>query len=370
MADKDYYSVLGVSRDASPEEIKKAYRQLARKFHPDVSSEADAEERFKEINGAYEVLSDPEKRQMYDRFGTVSPTGNGFGDYRDPFDIFAEVFGNLGGFGFGQGRQSAPRGRDLRVSLDITFEEAAFGVEKTIEVQRAEACDTCHGTGAEPGTRPERCADCNGAGKVRRTQQTFLGAFVNITPCPTCNGSGTIIRTPCHSCHGSGRVRKARRIPVRVPAGVDDGISVRLAGGGEPGEHNAPPGDLYVGLRVQPHPYFKRRDNDVIVELKVNVAQATLGAMVPVPTLDGTQEITLQPGTQPNSVIRLRGLGIPHLRGNGRGDQLIVVQVAIPTKINESQRHLFENLAESLGTAVVVEEKQGIVDRIKDALGL
>ncbi|HOS80547.1 MAG TPA: molecular chaperone DnaJ [Anaerolineae bacterium] len=370
MAEKDYYSVLGISRDASQEEIKKAYRQLARTYHPDVNSDPGAEEHFKEINGAYEVLSDPEKRQMYDRFGTVSPSGNGYGDFRDPFDIFAEVFGGLGGFGFGQGRQSVSRGQDLRVSVDITFEEAAFGVEKTLEVQRAEACDTCNGTGAEPGTRPERCPTCNGAGKVRRTQQTFLGSFVNITPCPTCNGTGTVVRTPCHACHGSGRVRRTRRVPVNIPAGVDDGMSVRLPGGGEPGEHNAPPGDLYVAIHVQPHPHFRRRDNDVIMELKVNVAQAALGTVVSVPTLEGPRDVTLQPGTQPNTVIRLRGLGIPHLRGNGRGDQLVIVQVAVPTKLSDSQRQLFEDLAQSLGTAVVVEEKQSFVDRLKETLGL
>lgn len=370
MPERDYYSVLGVPRDAAQEEIKKAYRQLARKYHPDVSTEPDAEERFKEINSAYEVLSDPEKRQMYDRYGTVSPIGNGFEDFRDPFDLFAEVFGNLGGFGFGQGRQGPTRGRDLRTSIEITFEEAAFGVEKTIEVQRAEVCDTCHGSGAEPGTRPERCNHCNGAGKVRHTQQTFLGAFVNITPCPTCGGSGTVVRTPCHGCRGTGRVRRTRRIPIRVPAGVEDGINVRLPGAGEPGERNAPPGDLYVSIHVQPHPYFKRRDNDVLVELKINVAQAALGATVQVPTLEGPQDITIQPGTQPNTVIRLRGLGIPELRGNGRGDQLVIVQVAIPTKLTETQRELFENLSQSLGTATVVEEKQSIVDRIKDVLGL
>ncbi|MBN1259572.1 MAG: molecular chaperone DnaJ [Anaerolineae bacterium] len=370
MANKDYYGVLGVPRDAPQDDIKKAYRKLARKYHPDVSSEPEAEERFKEINEAYEVLSDAEKRQMYDRFGTVSPNMGGFSDFRDPFDIFAEVFGNLGGFGFGQGRPSARRGRDLRTAVEITFAEAAFGTEKPIDVQRREVCDTCGGNGAEPGTQAERCTECGGTGQVRRVQQTFLGSFVNIMPCPTCNGSGTVIRTPCHTCHGSGIIRRNRRISLRIPAGVDDGLSIRLAGSGEPGERGGTPGDLYVNIQVRPHPYFKRRENDVMVELRINVAQATLGSVVKVPTLEGDHEVTIPPGTQPGSVLRLRGLGVPHLRGNGRGDQLVIVQVAIPTQVSDEQRNLFKSLAKSLGTESIVEEKQTFVDRIKEALGL
>ncbi len=373
--DRDYYEVLGVSRDASQEEIKRAYRQLARKYHPDVNSEADAEENFKEVNAAYEVLSDPQKRAMFDRYGVDGPPGLGgfdFGGMRDPFDIFAEVFGNLGGFGgFGRSGRAGPRrGGDLRVSVELTFEEAAFGVEKMVDVRRQEACAACNGSGAEPGTQPERCPECNGSGQVRRAQHTFLGSFVNITTCPKCNGKGTIVKNPCHECNGSGRVYAHRRISVTVPPGVDDGVTMRLAGQGEPGDLGGPSGNLYVSLHVKPHTYFKRREDDVIVEVQINIAQAALGDEIMVPTLDGEREITIPAGTQVGTVFRLRGLGTPHLRGTGRGDQLIVVQVAVPKRLTQRQRELFQELAETLGTEIVIEEKQGFVDRVKEAFGL
>ncbi|HQK14166.1 MAG TPA: molecular chaperone DnaJ [Anaerolineae bacterium] len=377
---RDYYEVLGVPRNASQEDIKRAYRQLARKYHPDVSTEPDAEERFKEVNAAYEVLSDTEKRAMYDRFGTDVPNGFGGFDFggaaRDPFDIFAEVFGNLGGFGgfggFGQtGRAAGPtRGNDVRSSLDLTFEEAVFGVEKDVEVQRYEVCPVCNGSRAEPGSSVEQCPECRGAGQVRHTQRTFLGSFVNIVTCPRCNGKGTIVTKPCHECNGNGRVYVRRKIKATIPAGVDDGVTIRLAGQGEPGERGGPPGNLYVVLNVKPHPFFKRRNNDIILELQINVAQATLGDTVKVPTLDGERQITIPPGTQSGAIFRLRGLGIPYLRSNGRGDQLIVVQVAIPTRLTAKQKELFQELAGTLGSETVVEEKMSFVDRVKEALGL
>ncbi len=371
MANKDYYQVLGVTREASQQDIKQAYRRLARKYHPDVNDATDAEERFKEINEAYEVLSDTEKRSMYDRFGTVKPGVGGFNGFHDPFDIFAEVFGNFGGFGFGTGTRRGPhRGRDIRSRLDITFEEAAFGVEKEIAVQRMEACDRCDGSGAEPGTQPQRCPECNGTGQVRRAQQTFLGSFVNISECPRCEGKGKIVTNPCQNCQGSGKVYHRRRLSVRIPAGIENGMSIRLAGEGESGERGGPPGNLYVNVHVKPHPYFKRRDSDVIVELKVNMAQAALGTQVSLPTLDGEREIAIPAGTQPNTVLRMRELGIPHLRGNGRGDQLVIVQVAIPKHLTGEQQSLLEDLATTLGTEVVVEEKHGFVDRLREALGL
>lgn len=371
MANKDYYKVLGVPREASQQDIKQAYRRLARKYHPDVNGAPDAEEHFKKLNEAYEVLSDTEKRSMYDRFGTVKPGMGGFEGFHDPFDIFAEVFGNLGGFGFGTGTRRGPhRGRDIRSRLDITFEEAAFGVEKEIAIQRMEVCDRCDGSGAEPGTQPQRCPECNGSGQVRRAQQTFLGSFVNISECPRCEGKGTMVTDPCQECQGSGKVYHRRRLNVRVPAGIEDGMSIRLAGEGEPGERGGPPGNLYVNVHVKSHLYFKRRDSDVIVELKVNIAQATLGTRVNVPTLEGEREIAIPAGTQPNTVLRLRDLGIPRLRGNGRGDQLVVVQVAIPQQLSDNQQALLEELASTLGTEVVIEEKQGFVDRLREALGL
>ena len=372
---RDYYEVLGVPQEASQEEIKRAYRQMARKYHPDVSTETDAEERFKEVNSAYEALSDPEKRSMYDRYGTDVPNGFGgfdFGGGRDPFDIFAEVFGNLGGFGgFGQTSRTGPRrGGDVRSSVEITFEEAAFGVEKEVDVQRQEVCPTCDGSRAEPGTSADQCPDCRGAGQVRHTQRTFLGSFVNIVTCPRCNGKGSIVAKPCHECNGQGRVYRRRRIKVAIPAGVDDGVTIRLAGQGEQGERGGPPGNLYVTLNVKPHTYFKRHNNDVILEMQINVAQAALGDSVKVPTLDGERQITMPAGTQSGAIFRLRNLGIPYLRGNGRGDQLIVVQVAVPTHLSTEQKELFQQLASTLGTEVVVEEKLGFVDRVKEALGL
>ena len=372
---QDYYNTLGVSRDATPEDIKKAYRSMARKYHPDVSSEPDAEDKFKEINAAYEVLSDSEKRALYDRYGTDVPQGFGgfdFGAGRDPFDIFAEVFGNLGGFGgFGRtGRAGPRRGNDLRTDLRITFEEAAFGADKEVEIRRQELCTVCQGSGAEPGSSPETCPECQGSGQTRQVQHTLLGSFVNITTCPQCQGKGSIVRTPCHECHGSGRTYQNRRIQVAIPAGVDDGVTIRVSGQGEPGEMSGPNGNLYITLNVQPHPYFKRRANDIILELKVNVAQAALGDSVTVPTLDGERQITIPPGTQSGAIFRLRGLGIPQLRGNGRGDELIVTQVDIPKHLSEEQKALFQQLGTTLGTEVIIEEKQSFVDRVKEALGL
>lgn len=371
----DYYGVLGVSRDATQEEIKQAYRRLARKYHPDVSTEPDAEERFKEVNSAYEVLSDSEKRAIYDRFGKEGPPGFGgfdFGGMRDPFDIFAEVFGNLGGFGgFGRSGRSGPRrGGDVRTGLELSFEEAIFGAEKEVEVQRYDTCTACGGSGAEAGTSPERCPECNGSGQTRQVQHTLLGSFVNIGTCNRCRGAGSIVKTPCKECQGSGRVFGHRRIQVSVPAGVDDGITIRLSGQGEPGDLGGPSGNLYITLNVKPHAFFKRRNNDIILEMKVNVAQAALGDTVTVPTLDGERQISIPAGTQSGAVFRLRGLGVPQLRGNGRGDQLVVVQVAIPTQLSGEQRELFKQLASTLGTEVVVQDKQSFVDRVKEALGL
>lgn len=371
----DYYETLGVSREASQEDIKRAYRQLARKYHPDVSREQEAEERFKEVNAAYEVLSDPEKRSMYDRFGVEGPPGFGGFDFgsggRDPFDIFAEVFGNFGFGGFQQTTRSGPRrGNDLRTRLVIDFKEAVFGAEKEVTLQRREVCTVCGGNGAQPGTKPEPCSECKGAGQVRRVQNTFLGSFVNITACPKCNGRGSVVQTPCHECRGSGHAYRQRRIQVSVPAGVDNGVTIRLNGQGEPGELGGPHGNLYITLEVKEHEFFKRRGNDVILELQINVAQAALGSTVTVPTLEGERDIAIPEGTQSGAIFRLRGQGVPHLRSSQRGDQLVVVQVVVPASLTREQRELFQQLAESLGMEVVVTEKQSFVDRIKEALGL
>lgn len=372
---RNYYEVLGVSQDASADVIKKAYRKMARKYHPDVNHESDAEERFKEVNEAYEVLSDSEKRSIYDRYGEEGLQGMGgfdFGGMRDPFDIFAEVFGDLGGFGGfgGRGRQGPRRGNDIRTRLTISFEEAVFGVDKEVEIRSQETCPVCDGSGAEPGTSPETCPECGGSGQTRQVQRTILGSFVNITTCQRCEGQGTVVKSPCHRCHGAGRIYQERKISVSVPAGVADGMTIRLSGQGEPGERNGPRGNLYITLNVKSHEFFKRRNNDVMLELKINVAQAALGDAIKVPTLDGEREITIPAGTQSGAIFRLRGMGVPVLRGSGRGDQLIVVQVAIPDSLSDEQRDLFKQLADTLGTEVVVQEKQGFVDRLREALGI
>ncbi len=368
---RDYYEILGVSRNATQDEIKRAYRQLARKYHPDVSTEPDAEARFKEINEAYQVLSDPEKRAAYDRFGHAGAPGVGFDfGFRDPFEIFEEVFGV--DFGFRTGRRRGPRrGADLRYDLRLRFEEAVFGCQKEIEITRMETCPECRGSGAAPGTTPVRCATCGGTGQVRQVQRTIFGSFVNVITCPACGGAGEVVATPCSRCAGQGRVHVARTLTVNIPAGVDTGTQVRLAGEGEPGERGGPPGNLYVVLEVEPHPYFRRNGDDLLVELSINVAQAALGARVTIPTLEGEEQIDIPPGTQTGAIFRLRGRGVPHLRREGRGDLLVLTRVEVPTKLTREQRELFQRLAETLGGESVVEVRPPtFLERLREALGL
>ena len=370
MSNRDYYDVLGVGRNASDDEIKGAFRKLARQYHPDVNKEPDAEEKFKEVNEAYGVLSDSDKRARYDRFGKEG-LGNmgGFHDYTVDFnDIFEDL---LSGFGFSTGRRSRKsprRGRDLQMAVRLNFEEAVFGVEKEIEFEREETCSRCNGSGAEPGTTPTRCSTCNGQGEVRQVRQTFLGSMVQTATCPACNGRGEIISSPCHTCRGSGLERKRIKKKVQVPAGVDSGTQIRLAGEGGPGVYGGPQGSLFLVLDVQPHKFFKRRENDILLNLDINVAQAVLGADVEVPTLDGDEKLKIPAGTQPGKVFHMKGKGVPHLRRNGRGDQLVLVNVEIPAKLTKEQRELFEKLAESLGTTVKPKEK-GFLDWLNEALG-
>jgi molecular chaperone DnaJ len=371
MSNHDYYEILGVPRNASNDEIKASFRKLARQYHPDVNKDGDAEEKFKEINEAYGVLSDPEKRARYDRFGKEG-LGNmgGFRDYTTDFaDIFEELFGR--GFGFQTGRRSrnSPRrGRDLQMQVTLSFEEAIFGVEREIEFQREEVCSRCNGSGAEPGTSPIRCSTCNGQGEVRQVHQTFLGQMVQTATCPTCNGRGETISSPCKTCHATGLERKTVKKRVQIPAGVDVGTQIRLAGEGGPGANGGPSGSLFLILDVQSHRFFKRRENDILLNLDINVAQAALGAEVDVPTLDGEEKLKIPAGTQPGKVFHIRNKGVPHLRRSGRGDQLVIVNVAVPTKLTKEQRELFEKLAESLGTTVKPQEK-GFLDWLNEALG-
>ena len=373
MAQRDYYEVLGVSRSATQDELKAAFRRLARQYHPDVNDSPDAEERFKEINEAFAVLSDEQRRGAYDRYGHEGVRGpNGMPNFTVDFSDFADIFGDLFGFGgFGRTSQrarNAPRrGADLQYRLDLTFEEAVFGVEKEIEITRDELCATCNGSGAEPGTSPVRCSTCNGSGEVRRTRQTILGSMVQVTTCPACNGQGEIISTPCHTCKGRGLERRNRKKVISVPAGVDSGTQIRLAGEGQPGLYGGPNGNLFIAIKVKAHKYFHRREYDVLLDLNVNIAQATLGADVEIPTVDGPTMLKIPNGTQPGKILRLRGKGIPKLRGNGRGDQLVVINVEVPINVDNDQRQLFEQLAESLGSEVRPQER-GFLDWLKEAL--
>jgi molecular chaperone DnaJ len=376
---QDYYEVLGVARTADKAEIKKAFRQLARQYHPDVSQHPEAETRFKEINEAYEVLSDDEKRARYDRFGHAG-VQNGAGGFSTSFtgfeEIFEEFFSGFGGAGFstsGRTTRRGPRpGQDRKVAVTVTFEEAVFGVEKEIAFDRMDICSVCQGSGAEPGTTPTRCPTCNGSGSVSRVQETFIGPMRRVTTCPQCHGRGQVISNPCHQCRGEGRERHHAVLNVQIPPGVREGLQIQVRSEGDAGEPGAPNGNLYVVIQVEEHAYFKRRNNDIILDISLNVAQAALGDVIRVPTVDGEIDLTVPAGTQTGKVFRLRGKGVPRLRSDGstsgRGDQLIYVQVAVPTQLTEKQRQLFEELAKSLGTGNIQPQGggRGFFDRVMD----
>lgn len=372
---RDYYEVLGVQKSASADEIKKAFRKLAREYHPDVNKAPTAEAKFKEINEAYEVLSDDQKRAAYDRFGHAATQGAGFGGaegyggFGDINDIFSEFFGGFARAN-AQQRRGPRRGADLRFDLKVDFLEAVFGAEKEIEVVRNDTCTRCTGSGSEPGTSPTRCRTCNGTGEVRRVQQSILGSFVNVSTCPTCNGSGEVITVPCKQCGGRKQVRVTRTLAVSVPPGVDTGTQIRLNNEGEPGVNGGPPGNLYVVINVAPHQFFRRKDEDIIVELSVNVAQAALGDEIEVPTVDGKEKLTIPAGTQGGSVFRIKGKGVPHLRRNTRGDQLVLVNVQVPQTLNAEQKRLFTELSKTLGKEVVPQQEKGFFDKLKDAFGV
>jgi molecular chaperone DnaJ len=379
MAEKrDYYEILGVNHNANEAEIKKAYRKVAKKYHPDVNPDnKGAEAKFKEANEAYEILSDSQKRAQYDRFGHdgVNPngfsgaSGGGFGDFDFGFgDIFESFFG---GSGFGSStRRNAPRkGRDLKYNLEITFEEAAFGVEKEIKIFRPEKCDACDGSGAKRGTTATTCSTCNGTGQVQDKQRTPFGQFVNVKTCSTCNGEGKIITNPCSSCHGKGQVRKSKKIKINVPTGIDDGQTISLRGEGEPGEKGGPAGDLYVLITVKPHPLYTRKGYDVICEIPITFAQAALGAELEVPTLDGRVKYSIHEGTQSGSVFRLKNKGIQNIRGYGRGDQYVKVIVEIPKNLTKEQKELLTKFSELDGEDTY-QQRKGFFEKMKDALGI
>lgn len=372
MAQRDYYEILGVQRGASAEELKSAFRTLARKYHPDVNKDADAEERFKEINEAYAVLSDTDKRAAYDRYGHAGVNGaGGMPDYGniDLSDIFEEFFGFGGGGGSRRRQRNQPRrGADLSQAVTLTFEEAVFGADKDIEFTRDEVCSTCRGTGAEPGTTPTRCTNCEGRGEVRQVRQTFLGSMVQVTTCPVCNGQGEVITNPCRTCRGRGLERKTIRKSVSIPAGIDHGQQMRLAGEGQPGIFGGPNGNLYLEIQVRPHKFFRRKGVDILLDMDINVAQAALGADVEIPTIDGPHTLNIPSGTQPGKIFTIKGKGVPNLRSSGRGDQHVIINVEVPSRLTSDQRKLFEQLALTLGSEVRPQERS-FLDKLKEVLG-
>jgi len=363
MADKrDYYEVLGVEKSASADEIKKAYRKVAKENHPDLHpGDKTCEERFKEANEAYEILSDDDKRKKYDQFGHAAfdPSYGagaggfgGFGGFGDLGDIFGDLFG--GGFGgFGGGTRSNPnaprKGENVRTSVNISFEEAAFGCEKEVTVARVEQCPDCKGTGCAAGTTPEVCPDCKGTGYVTTATRTPFGMMQSQSPCNKCRGTGKIIHQPCKTCRGMGNIRRQHKINVTIPAGIDDGQAISQRGKGNAGANGGPAGDLLVSVIVRPHSKFERDGNSVLLELPITYAQAALGAEIEVPTLDGNVKMTIPEGTQPGAVFRLRGKGIPYLRGSGRGDQFITVTLAVPKNLTSSQKELLKQFVASMG---------------------
>lgn len=382
---RDYYEVLGVDKNASEAELKKAYKKMARKYHPDLNRDDPkaAEEKFKEVNEAYDVLKDPQKKAQYDQFGHAAFDGGmgggaggfggfgqgGFGGFggggAEGFgDIFDMFFGGQGGGG--RSRRPGPeRGSDLRYDLEITFEEAAFGKEVELSIPRTENCETCHGTGAAPGTSPEDCPDCHGTGTRQTVQNTPFGRMVNQTTCGRCHGTGKIVKNPCGDCHGTGHKKVTRKIKVNIPKGVDQGSRVRVGGGGEAGVRGGGNGDLYVYIFIKPHKIFQRQGNDVIVEVPVSFVQAALGDKVQVPTLDGPVDMKVPAGTQSGKILRLRDKGVPHLRGNGRGDEHVVIKVLTPQNLNQRQKELLKEFGEISGDKVNPEQKS-FLDNLKN----
>ena len=359
---RDYYEVLGVSKGASEDEIKKAYKKLARKYHPDMNpGDKEAEEKFKEVNEANEVLSDPEKKARYDQFGFagVDPSygagagGGAYGgaggfDFGDLGDIFGSFFG--GGFGGQRRNPNAPqRGESIRASVSVTFKEAAFGCEKDVTIQHVENCETCKGTGCEPGTTAEVCPECHGSGQVRMQRQTMFGTMATSTVCPNCRGEGKIIHQKCKACGGTGGVRRRKKVHVKIPAGIDNGQAISVRGQGDCGRNGGPAGDLIVGINVTPHPRLRREGPHIYLDQTVSILQATLGGEVEIPSLDGKIMCKIEPGTQPGTTLRLRGRGVPSLNGRGRGDQYVTVQIQVPRHLNQQARRKLMEYKQACG---------------------
>ena len=367
---RDYYEVLGVSRGASEDEIKKAYKKMARKYHPDLNpGDKTAEEKFKEVNEAYEVLSDADKKARYDQYGHAGVDPNfgagGFGGGFDgsfDFGDLGDIFGSFFGGGFGGGRRTNPnapqRGESIRMSIAISFEEAAFGCEKAVTVERYETCDTCHGNGCAPGTSSEVCPDCHGTGTVQVRRQTPMGVFATSSPCPKCGGKGRIIHQPCKDCRGSGMVRKKKTIQASIPAGIDNGQTISIRGQGNAGKNGGPAGDLLITITVRPHELFRREGTSVLCEAPITFTQAVLGAELEIPTIDGKVKYTLPEGTQSGTTFRLKGKGIPSINGRGRGDQYVTVYIETPKNLNKEQKEALKKFAETMGESNYEEQKK------------
>ena len=373
---KDYYELLGIDKSASEEDIKKAFRKQAIKYHPDKNpGDKAAEDKFKEMNEAYQVLSDQEKKSQYDQFGTSdfnSQGGSGGFDasnFSGFSDIFGDIFGDIFSGGNGRRQKNGPqRGSDLEYNLELGFDEAAFGIKRDLDIFRNEQCDTCSGTGAKPGTSQKTCDRCHGNGQIKIQKNTPFGSFVNVATCDKCHGEGRVIETPCQTCSGKGKIRKKKIISINIPAGVDNGNTIPLRGEGESGVKGGPSGDLYVNIRMKPHKIFKRQGFDIICELPLTVTRASLGGEIVVPTLEGDIKEKITEGTQTGTVIKIKGKGIPKLRGGGRGDLYAKLNVEIPKKLTETQRELLKKLAEEFGEEVVSDSKKSFINKVKDAL--
>lgn len=365
---KDYYEILGVSKSASDEDLKKAFRGLAFKYHPDRNKDEDAEEKFKEINEAYQVLSDSDKRARYDQFGHAGISGNsqssGF-DFNSGFgDIFDSFFGGSGFSNSSRGKNSPSRGSDLQYTMAVDFEEAIFGTEKEFEINRIESCSKCRGAKNEPGSKVTKCSNCNGVGQIKQAQQSVFGKFVQVTDCRSCDGSGKSFEKVCTNCRGQGRERKHRKLAVTIPPGIEEDTQIRLTGEGTHGINGGPPGDLYVAFRISEHDYFVRDRINIKSEVNVNLSQASLGSEIIVSTIEGDRELDIPSGTQSGQVFKLRGLGVAQLRGTRRGDHFVTVNVTIPSKLTSEQRELLEKLSETF-TEENLSNEEGLFDKFK-----
>lgn len=370
MSKRDYYEVLGIDKDASKQDIRKAYRKLAREYHPDVNKAPDAEEKFKEIKEAYEVLKDDQKRAQYDQFGHAGPQTGGFGGFggSEDFSGFGDIFDMFFGGGGRRQNPNAPRqGADLQYTMTLDFEEAVFGKETEITIPKEESCQTCNGSGAKPGTSPQTCHHCNGSGQLSYEQSTPFGRIVNRRVCHHCQGTGKIIVDKCATCHGTGKVKKQANIKVSIPAGIDDGQQIRLSGKGESGINGGPPGDLFVVIRVREHEFFKRDGDHIFLELPITFSQAALGDEIEVPTVHGKVAFKIPAGTQTGKTFRLRNKGVPNVRGYGQGDQLVKVRVVTPTKLTEEQKELFRKLHEISDKEPLSENEDSFFARFKKA---